>query len=70
MQKALHLMNIQLDNVISDITGLTGLRIIRAIVDGERNPLVLARASGRPESGDRGSPQIGTNYLHDAEISS
>jgi transposase len=43
MQKALHLMNIQLDNVLSDITGLTGLRILRAIVAGERNPLALAR---------------------------
>ncbi|MGH7453073.1 MAG: IS110 family transposase [bacterium] len=43
MQKALHLMNIQLDNVISDITGLTGMRIIRAILDGERNPLTLAQ---------------------------
>jgi transposase len=45
MQKALHLMNLQLDNVITDITditGLTGMRIIRAIVDGQRNPLVLA----------------------------
>jgi transposase len=43
MQKALHLMNIQLDNVLSDITGLTGMRILRAIVAGERNALVLAR---------------------------
>jgi hypothetical protein len=37
MQKALHLMNLQLDNVLSDITGVTGLRIVRAIVAGERN---------------------------------
>jgi transposase len=36
MQKALSLMNIQLHNVISDITGETGFRIIRAIVSGER----------------------------------
>jgi hypothetical protein len=36
MQKALHL-NLQLDNVLSDITGVTGLRIVRAIVAGERN---------------------------------
>lgn len=34
MQKALSQMNIQLANVISDITGLTGLKIIKAIVDG------------------------------------
>jgi len=42
MQKALHLMNLQLDNVLSDITGVSGLRIIRAIVAGERNLDVLA----------------------------
>ena len=43
MQKALHLMNLQLTNVLSDITGVTGMKIIRAIVDGEHNPEVLAR---------------------------
>jgi transposase len=43
MQKALHEMNIQLDNVISDITGTTGQAIIRSIVEGERNPHVLAQ---------------------------
>ena len=42
MQKALSLMNVRLHNVISDITGQTGLRIIRAIVAGERNPKKLA----------------------------
>lgn len=42
MQKALTLMNLQLHHVISDISGVTGLRIIRAIVAGERNPDVLA----------------------------
>jgi hypothetical protein len=42
MQKALHLMNLQLDNVIADITGVTGLRILRAVVGGERNLDVLA----------------------------
>jgi transposase len=42
MQKALGLMNIQLHNVLSDITGQTGFRIIRAIVDGERCPAKLA----------------------------
>jgi transposase len=43
MQKALTEMNIQLANVISDISGMTGMAILRAIVSGERNPLVLAR---------------------------
>jgi transposase len=43
MQKALVQMNLQLPFVISDITGLTGLQIIRAIVAGERDPTQLAR---------------------------
>jgi transposase len=42
MQKALAQMNVQLHHVISDITGSTGLRIIRAIVDGQRDPKQLA----------------------------
>jgi transposase len=42
MQKALHLMNVQLTNVLSDITGVTGMKIIRAIVAGERDREVLA----------------------------
>jgi hypothetical protein len=43
MQKALVQMNLQLPLVISDIAGTTGLRIIRAIVAGERDPAVLAQ---------------------------
>lgn len=43
MHKALQLMNIQLTNVISDITGLTGMQIIRAIVAGNHDPLKLAQ---------------------------
>lgn len=43
MQKALHLMNIQLTNVISDMTGQTGMHIIRAIVAGEHDPVSLAQ---------------------------
>src|SRR6202007_2672711 len=42
MQKALFEMNVQLSNVISDIVGETGLRIIEAIVAGERDPNQLA----------------------------
>jgi len=42
MQKALHLMNLQLHNVLSDVTGTTGMQIIRAIVAGERDPKKLA----------------------------
>ncbi|HAU1694754.1 TPA: IS110 family transposase [Legionella pneumophila] len=43
MQKALSQMNLQLHNVITDITGETGMNIIRAIVEGERDPQKLAR---------------------------
>jgi transposase len=42
VQRAMSLMNIKLQHVISDIGGTTGQRIIQAIVDGERNPAVLA----------------------------
>jgi transposase len=42
MQKALTQMNIQLANVISDVVGETGQKILRAIVAGERNGRVLA----------------------------
>ena len=42
MQKALDQMNLHLHHVISDITGVTGLRILRAIVAGERDPHTLA----------------------------
>ncbi len=42
MQKALVQMNVQLQHVIEDITGATGMRIIRAILSGERNPQHLA----------------------------
>ena len=43
MQKALELMNLKLTQVVSDVTGVTGLSIIRAIVAGERDPQVLAQ---------------------------
>jgi transposase len=42
MQKALMLMNLQLHHVVSDITGVTGMKILRAIIDGERDPSALA----------------------------
>lgn len=47
MQKALNQMNIQLHHVISDLTGVTGMKIIRAIIDGEHNPEVLAEYRDR-----------------------
>ncbi len=42
MQKALTRMNIQLANVISDISGVTGQTILKAILDGQRDPRELA----------------------------
>jgi transposase len=42
MQKALFEMNVQLSNVISDIVGESGMRIVEAILAGERDPAVLA----------------------------
>jgi transposase len=41
MQKALTQMNLQLHNVISDITGASGMRILQAILKGERDPVHL-----------------------------
>jgi transposase len=42
MQQAMRLMNIRLDKVINDIMGKTGRTIISSILEGERNPQVLA----------------------------
>ncbi|MEP7359479.1 MAG: IS110 family transposase [Anaerolineales bacterium] len=43
MQKALQQMNLQLRQTLSDITGVSGLAIIRAIVAGEHRPATLAK---------------------------
>src|SRR5688572_23711621 len=43
MQKALDQMNLQVHHVISDIVGQTGLAIVDAILEGERDPLKLAK---------------------------
>jgi hypothetical protein len=42
MHKALTQMNVRIQHVISDITGLTGLAIVDSIIEGERDPAVLA----------------------------
>lgn len=47
MQKALVQMNVQLQHVLQDITGATGMRIIRAILAGERDPHRLAALRDR-----------------------
>ena len=69
MQKALSQMNLQLHNVLSDITGDTGMKIIRAIVEGERDPKVLAsyrnfRCKNSLETIERSL----TGYYRDAHI--
>ena len=43
MQKALEQMNIKLAAAVSHVNGATGMKIIRAILDGERDPVVLAK---------------------------
>ena len=47
MQKALGLMNLKLTTVLGDVTGVTGLRIIRAILAGVRDPQALAKLRDR-----------------------
>jgi transposase len=42
MKKALTSMNVRIDQAVSDVTGKTGMTIIRSILAGERDPLVLA----------------------------
>src|SRR5207248_10427044 len=48
MQKALTQMNLQIHHVISDITGATGMRIIRAIVAGLRDSVTMAAFPASP----------------------
>ncbi|HVI79562.1 MAG TPA: IS110 family transposase [Candidatus Acidoferrum sp.] len=48
MQKVLTEMNVQLSNVLSDLSGVSGMKIIGAILEGERNSWTLA-ALVRPE---------------------
>src|SRR5438094_2238643 len=43
MQKALQQMNLKLTQVVSDITGVTGMAILKAIIAGERHPQHLAQ---------------------------
>jgi transposase len=46
IQKSLDQMNVRVHRAVSDIQGATGMAIIRAIVNGERNPATLAKAAG------------------------
>ncbi len=60
LQKALNQMNLQLHHVISDVTGVTGLAILDAILAGERNPQVLA---GQRDRRIKASPETIANAL-------
>ncbi len=64
MHKALQQMNVQLTQVLSDITGVTGLAIIRAIVAGQRDPLTLAqlRQPGCKSSADEIAQALTGHY--------
>jgi len=64
MQKALMQMNLQLHHVVSDITGQTGMRILRAILSGVRDPAVLASMPIRLPQVSRGSPDSGSHTPH------
>jgi transposase len=47
MHKALELLNVKLPEVVSDVTGVTGMAIIQAILAGERDPATLAKLRDR-----------------------
>ena len=61
MQKALTQMNVQLANVLSDVCGLTGKLIIRAILRGERDPKELAKLR---DPRVKVSPEVIAKSLH------
>jgi len=47
MQKTLTEMNIQLSNVLSDLSGVSGMAIVQAILDGKRDPAAMAELADR-----------------------
>lgn len=47
MQKALHQMNVQLSHVVTDISGESGMAIIAAILEGQRDPVAMAALANR-----------------------
>jgi hypothetical protein len=55
MQKALEMMNIKLHTVIRDLSGKSGLAVVKAIVEGERNPETLLTFVGTSVKADRGT---------------
>jgi transposase len=67
MQKALTQMNVQLANVISDVTGVSGMAIVDAILKGERNPQRLAELSdpGIKASREEVAKSLGGNWAEE-----
>lgn len=67
MQKALELMNLKLTTVLSDITGVTGMKIIKAILAGEHNPQQLAqyRDGKCKHDADQIAAALTGNYRHE-----
>ena len=71
MQKALRLMNFRLDVVISDIVGVSGMRIIKAILAGETSGKKLAQycdkrvKRSQEEIADALQGKINTELLHE-----
>ena len=62
-------MNIQLTEVLSDVMGLTGQAIIRAIVAGERDPKVLARhRNGRVKASEHDIAKALTGNWRDEHL--
>lgn len=69
MQKALTEMNVKLQHVVSDITGVTGLKIIRAILDGERCPTTLARLrQGRCKNDEKTIAKALTGHYREEQV--
>ena len=64
MQKALGQMKLQIHRVLNDITGLSGLRILDAILAGERDPVNIARLchSGVKSSQDTVAKSLEGDY--------
>ena len=58
MQKALELMNLKLTKVLGDVTGVTGLKILRSILSGERDPHQLAKLRDRRCRHTAAAPKI------------
>jgi len=59
MQKALERMNIKFHDVISDLTGVSGLKVVGAILEGERNPVALLALCDRQIQKHKASSVLG-----------